>query len=284
MTVNKIAVLGAGIMGVGIAQVAATGGYTVILRDLQKKLVDNGIKTIEDNLAAMVKAGQLMGEDQEQILSRIQGTTDLEQSGQVDLVIEAAVENMAVKKQIFTQMDSICPPHTIVASNTSTLSITEIASVTRRADRILGMHFFYPVPSRPLVELIKGLDTATETIAMTREFCTRIGKTNVLLERESPGYLYNRMLVPLINEAIHIYGEDLASREDIDLTACEGLGLPMGPLALADIIGLDNLYNAMLLYCDEFKDSKYRPHPLFTTMIRAGRLGKKSGRGFYEYE
>lgn len=284
MAVKKIAVLGAGIMGVGIAQVAATGGYTVILRDLQKKLVDDGIETIEANLASMVKANQLSREDKEQILSRIYGTTDLEQSGQVDLVIEAAVENMAVKKQIFTQMDSICPSHTIVATNTSTLSITEIAAATQRADKILGMHFFYPVTSRPLVEIIRGLDTANDTIELAREFCTRIGKTSVLLKRESPGYLYNRMLVPLINEAIHIYGEDLASREDIDQTACAGLGLPIGPLALADIIGLDNLYNAMLLYCDEFKDSKYRPHPLFTTMIRAGRLGKKSGRGFYEYD
>lgn len=284
MAVQKIAVLGAGIMGVGIAQVAAAGGYSVILRDLQKKLVDDGIKTIEENLRSLGKANQLQREDEEKILSRIFGTTDLEQSGQVDLIIEAAVENMAVKKQIFTQMDSICPPHTILASNTSTLSITEIAAVTQRSPKVLGMHFFYPVAWRPLVEIVKGLDTADETVELAREFCNRIGKTSVLLRKESPGYLYNRMLVPLINEAIHIYGEGLASLEDIDRTACEGLGLPVGPLALADIIGLDNLYNAMLLYCDEFKDSKYRPHPLFTTMIRAGRLGKKCGKGFYEYE
>ncbi len=282
--VEKVAVLGAGTMGVGITQVAAAGGYSVILRDLQKKLVEDGIATIAANLLAVVNKGQLDPEKREQILDRICGTTDLEQSGQVDLVIEAAVENMAVKKQIFTQMDSICPPHTILASNTSTLSITEIAAVTQRAHKTLGMHFVYPVITRPLVEIIKGLDTADTTVDKVREFCSRIGKTSVLLRRESPGYLYNRMLVPLINEAIHIYGEGLASLEDIDQSACAGLGLPTGPLALADIIGLDDLYQAMLFYCDEFKDNRYRPHPLFTTMIRAGRLGKKSGRGFYEYE
>lgn len=271
-------------MGVGIAQVAAAGGYHVILRDLQKKLVDDGINAIERHLQARVDSAQMNQEEMEQILARIEGATDLEHSGQTDLVIEAVVENMAVKKQIFTQMDSICPAHTILASNTSTLSITEIAASTHRADKVLGMHFFYPVPTRPLVELVKGLETADETIATTREFCSRIGKTSVVLKRESPGYLYNRMVLSLINEAIHIYGDNLASREDIDQTACAGLGIPLGPLALADVIGLDNLYNAMLLHCEEFKDNKYRPHPLFTTMIRAGHLGKKSGRGFYEYK
>jgi 3-hydroxybutyryl-CoA dehydrogenase len=282
--VRTITVLGAGIMGVGIAQVAAAGGYNVILRDLQKRLVDNGISTIEKNLQAMVDCAQFSREQMEEALARIEGTTDLEYSGQADLVIEAVVENMAVKKQIFTQMDSLCPPHTILASNTSTLSITEIAANTHRPDKILGMHFFYPVPKRPLVELVKGLETADETIDITREFCARIGKISVVLNRESPGYLYNRMVLSLINEAIHIYCDNLASREDIDRAICAGLGLPMGPLTLADIIGLDNLHNAMLLYCEEFHDNKYRPHPLFTTMIRAGHLGKKSGQGFYEYK
>lgn len=277
---NTITVLGAGIMGVGIAQVAAAGGYNVILRDLQKKLVDDGINTIAKNLR---DSEHFKSDEIEQIIDRIEGTTDLEHSGQVDLVIEAVVENMAVKKQIFTQMDSICPPHTILASNTSTLSITEIAASTRRPGQILGMHFFYPVPKRPLVELVKGLETTDQTITKTRQFCSRIGRSSVLLKRESPGYLNNRMILSLLNEAIHIYCDDLASREDIDKTACAGLGIPLGPLALADVIGLDNLHNAMLLYCEEFKDNKYRPHPLFTTMVRAGHLGKKSGRGFYEY-
>jgi len=271
-------------MGVGIAQVAAAGGYNVIIRDLQKRLVDNGINTIEKNLKVLVDCDRINPQQMEEALARIEGTTDLEQSGQADLVIEAAVENMAVKKQIFTQMDSICPEHTILASNTSTLSITEIAACTHRPDKVLGMHFFYPVPNRPLVELVKGLETSEETISITREFCTRVGKTSVVLNRESPGYLYNRMVLSLINEAIHIYGDNLASREDIDQAVCAGLGIPLGPLALADVIGLDNLYNAMLLYCEEFHDNKYRPHPLFTNMIRAGHLGKKSGKGFYEYK
>ncbi len=279
---KNITVLGAGIMGVGIAQVAAAGGYNVVLRDLQKKLVDDGIKTIERNL---LQAGEWGGRDEiERILVRIQGTTDLELAGQADLVIEAVVENMAVKKQIFTQMDSICPPHTILASNTSSLSITEIAAATHRASQILGMHFFYPVPKKPLVELVKALQTDQLTIEKTRQFCAQIGKTSVVLNRESPGYLYNRMVMTLLNEAIHIYCDGLATREDIDQTACAGLGIPLGPLSLADVIGLDNLHNAMLLYCEEFKDNKYRPHPLFTTMVRAGYLGKKSGRGFYEYK
>ncbi len=277
---NTITVLGAGIMGVGIAQVAAAGGYKVILRDLQKKLVDDGINTVEDKL---VQAGELNRDEIERIMERIEGTTDLELAGQADLVIEAVVENMAVKKQIFTQMDSICPPHTILASNTSSLSITEIAATTRRANQIIGMHFFYPVPQKPLVELVKGLETDDHTVEKTRQFCSRIGKTSVLLKRESTGYLYNRMALTLLNEAIHIYCDGLATREDIDQAACAGLGMPLGPLALADMIGLDNLHNAMLLYCEEFKDNKYRPHPLFTTMVRAGHLGKRCGRGFYEY-
>lgn len=280
---NKIAVLGAGIMGAGIAQILAQGGYSVIMRDLQMTLVKDGLQTIEENLEKEIEKGILHNEEKEIIMQRIQGSTDLADLHDADLVIEAVVENMAIKKQIFAELDNLCPYHTILATNTSSLSIAEIASSTRRRDRIVGLHFFNPVSKVKLVEVIKGIDTSPETLETARDFVQNLGKYPVVVSRESPGFIVNRILIPYLNEAIWVYGEGLAEKEDIDLAMKLGAGMPRGPLELADSIGLDHLYASIQVFYEEFRDPKYRPHTLFSTMVRAGYWGKKSGRGFYNY-
>lgn len=279
---KKIAVLGAGIMGAGIAQVAAQAGYAVVLRDLQMSLVKDGLQTIEDNLEHQLTKGRLEKNEKQEILQRIHGTIDLSELNDVDLVIEAVVENMAVKRQIFAELDNICPAHTILATNTSSLSITEIAASTNRQNQVMGMHFFNPVPSMKLVELIRGMETSDHTVDEARNFIRQIGKENVLINRESPGFIVNRILVPYINEAIWLYGEG-TDKEVIDQAMMLGAGMPQGPLEMADIIGLDTLYSVTQAFCNEFRDSKYRPHTIFSTMVRAGYYGKKSGQGFYNY-
>lgn len=280
---KRVAVLGAGLMGAGIAQVFAQGGFGVVLRDLQMVLVNDGIKTIENNLNKMINKGLLTLEEKEVILNRIQGSTDLAELQDVDLVVESVVENIAVKRQIFAELDNICAEHTILATNTTTLSITEIASSTKRKDRVLGMHFFNPVPSMQLVELVKGIETSDYTINIAKDYVEKIGKHGVVVQRESPGFIVNRILAPYLNEAIFVYAEGVADKKDIDTAMKYGAGMPLGPLELADIIGLDILYSMVVALYDEFRDSKYRPHPLFSTMLRAGYYGKKAGKGFYEY-
>lgn len=280
---HKIAVLGAGIMGAGIAQVAAQAGFKVIMRDLQMPLVEDGLKTIDLNLERLVKNDALKSEEKAEIMSLIYGTVDLSDLKDADLVIEAVVENMAVKKQIFAELDNICPAHTILATNTSTLSITEIASSTQRHDQVIGIHFFNPVPCIKLVELVRGMETSDNTVEKTQEFIERIGKEHVLLNRESPGFIVNRILFPYLNEAVWLYGEGI-DKETIDQAMVLGARMPIGPLELTDIIGLDALYSVMQVFYNEFKDTKYRPPTILSTMIRAGYYGKKSGRGFYKYE
>lgn len=281
---KKISVLGAGVMGAGIAQEAARAGYTVILRDLQKSLVNDGLKSIKRGLQRWEENKLIPANEKEEILGRITGTTDLAVAGDVDLVIEAVVENMAVKKQLFAELDNICPDHTVLVTNTSSLSISEIASSTHRQNKVMGMHFFYPVPATRLVELVRGMATSDETLKLAQGFCSRIAKETVVVKRESPGYIVNRIMVPYLNEAIHVLGEGLAEREEIDLAMKLGAGMPQGPLEIADTIGLDYLNTVILTFYNEFRDPKYRPHTLFSTMIRAGYLGKKSGKGFYEYK
>ena len=280
---EKVAILGAGIMGAGIAQVAAQGGYQVILRDLQQSIVLDRLRTVEKNLQKAVEKKQLNAQQRDEILSRISTCTDLAEVHAADLVIEAVVENMAVKKQIFAELDHLCQSHTLLATNTSSLSITEIASATRRPDKVLGMHFFNPVPVMKLVELVKGMETSDETIDIARQFVKHIGKEEVVVHRDSPGYIVNRILVPFINEATFVVGEGLADAEAVDMAMKYGAGMPMGPLELADMIGLDIIYAVILAFYNEFRDPKYRPHHLLSTMIRAGYLGRKSGRGFYRY-
>lgn len=281
---ESIAVLGAGIMGASIAQEAAQAGYKVLLRDLQMSVVRDGIKTIQDNLQAALENGRITEEDKEAVLGNIHGTIDLAELSQVDLVVEAVVENMAVKKQLFAELDNICPEHTVLATNTSSLSITEIASATRRPSRVLGMHFVSPVPRMKLVELVRGIETSDETLQKACQYIEQMRKEYVVVNRESPGFIVNRILTPYINEAITLYSEGLASKESIDDALKLGAGMPLGPLELADQMGLDQLYATLLVFYNEFRDSKYRPHPLFSTMVRAGYYGRKSGKGFYRYD
>ncbi|HHD2751988.1 TPA: 3-hydroxybutyryl-CoA dehydrogenase [Clostridium perfringens] len=279
---EKIFVIGAGTMGAGIVQAFAQKGYEVIVRDIKDEFVDRGIAGINKGLTKLVSKGKITEEDKEAVLSKITGTTDLGLAADCDLVIEAAVENMEIKKQIFAELDEICKEETILASNTSSLSITEVASATNRPDRVIGMHFFNPATIMKLVEVIRGMATSQETFDKVKAMSEAIGKTPVEVA-EAPGFVVNRILIPMINEAVGIYAEGIASVEDIDTSMKLGANHPMGPLALGDLIGLDVCLAIMDVLFKETGDSKYRAHSLLRKYVRAGWLGRKSGRGFYNY-
>ena len=280
---KKIGVLGTGTMGAGIIQVLAQNGYEVVLRARRETSVEKGIATVNKNLDKMVAKEKITAAEKEEIMGRIHGSTDIAIVKDADLIIEAATEEMESKKALFAELDQLCKPGTIIATNTSSLSITEIASATGRPDKIIGMHFFNPVPAMKLVEIIKGLTTSDETRDVILDLTKKIGKTPVEVE-EAPGFVVNRILIPMVNEGIGILADGVAKVEDIDAAMKLGANHPMGPLELGDLIGLDVCLAIMNTLYVEFGDTKYRPHPLLKKMVRAGKLGRKTGEGFYNYK
>ncbi|TQR21140.1 3-hydroxybutyryl-CoA dehydrogenase [Psychrobacillus vulpis] len=283
MTIQKVMVIGAGQMGSGIAQVCAQAGFAVKLNDREEQFYERGIQTITKNLTRNVEKGRMTEEEKQSVLNNITKSLSIEDANDVDLVIEAAVENMEIKQSIFKQLDTITPKHTILATNTSSLPITEIAAVTNRPEQVIGMHFMNPVPVMKLVEIIRGLATSDEVYTAIEEMTKKLSKVPVEVN-DFPGFVSNRILMPMINEAIYTLYEGVASKEAIDDVMKLGMNHPMGPLQLADFIGLDTCLYIMEILHEGFGDSKYRPCPLLRKYVKAGWLGKKSGRGFYTYE
>ena len=279
---EKIFVLGAGTMGAGIVQAFAQKGHEVVVRDIKQEFVDKGIAGINKSLSKLVAKERMTEEVKEEILTRITGTVDMNMAADCDLVVEAAVENMEIKKKIFAELGKICKEETILATNTSSLSITEVATATNRPDKVIGMHFFNPAPVMKLVEVIKGMATSEETFAKVKTISENIGKSPVEVA-EAPGFVVNRILIPMINEAAGILAEGIATEEDIDTAMKLGAAHPMGPLALGDLIGLDVCLAIMDVLYKETGDSKYRAHSLLRKYVRAGQLGRKTGRGFHNY-
>lgn len=282
MNLSKIGVIGAGTMGNGIAQVSAAAGLEVVMVDVSQAALDRGLAAIGGSLDRLVKKQKLSADDQAAVRSRIRGSTQYRDLAAADLVIEAATENPEVKRGIMRQADEIMRPEAILATNTSSISITALAAATTRADRVVGMHFFNPVPVMALVELIRGLLTSEATHARTAQFIAQIGKTAISV-RNFPGFVVNRILCPMINEAIFALQEGVAAASDIDEAMKLGCNHPIGPLALADLIGLDTLLSIMEVFQRDYGEPKYRPAPLLREMVAAGLLGRKSGQGFFRY-
>lgn len=278
----KICVIGTGTMGSGVVQAFAQAGMPVVMKSRTEASLEKAVAKITKSLAKLVEKGKVTQEYMDSVLANISTTTDYATLTDADLIIEAAVEEMHLKKEVFAELDKICKPETIFATNTSSLSITEIASLTSRPAQFIGMHFFNPAPMMKLVEVIKGQKTSDEVCEKITKLATDMGKTPVLVN-EAPGFVVNRILIPMINEGIGILADGIASAEDIDNAMKLGANHPMGPLALGDLIGLDVCLAIMEVLYNEFGDTKYRPHPLLRKMVRAGLLGRKTGEGFYKY-
>ena len=281
--IKKICVCGAGLMGNGIAQTCAQAGYEVAMRDIEDRFVENGLNMIKKNLSRGVKKEKITQEQMDTILSRIKGTTDLKTAASdADVVIEAIVENLELKKKVYAELDEICKPDCVFGSNTSSISITDMASATKRTDKFIGMHFFNPVPVMRLVEIIKGYDTSDETYQLIAGLSKKLGKETVLVN-EAPGFAVNRLLLPFFLEAIITLQEGVTTVEDMDKAITLGLNHPMGPFTLLDFVGLDTTLFIADYFYTEFQDSKYRVPALLRKMVRANNLGRKTGKGFYDY-
>ncbi len=283
MAIEKIGVIGAGLMGSGIAQVAAMSGFHVTLTDVEARFIEKGLNTIEKNLKKLAEKGKIEASEAEKVRGRIRSTLSMtELTADADLIIEAVIEKMELKKSLYSQLDQVASSETIFATNTSGLSITELASVTKREPLFVGMHFFNPVPVMKLVEVIRGYGTSDQTVATIKEVSKAMGKIAIEV-KEAPGFVVNRILVPMITEAIFVLQEGLATAEEIDEGMKLGANHPIGPLALADLVGLDTMLSVQQHLYEEFADPKYRPPALLRKMVRAGQLGRKTGKGFYNY-
>jgi len=282
---GKVTVLGAGLMGHGIAQVASqVGGFEVSILDVEQRFLDSGMKMINDSVGKFVEKGKLTKEQGQAALMRIHPTLDLADSLEgSSLVIEAATEDPKLKLDLYRRISEFAAKDAVIASNTSSISITLLASATKNPENVCGMHFFNPPQLMSLVEIIRGKKTSDETVRRVREVSARLGKETVLCKKDSPGFIVNRLLVPALNEAVFLVQEGVADPEDIDKAVKLGLNWPMGPLQLLDYVGLDTTFNITQVFMNEFQDSKYRPSPLLREMVRAGMLGRKSGKGFYEW-
>ncbi len=282
MEIKKIGVVGAGTMGNGIAQIAAQIGCDVVMRDIEMRFVEGGMKNIDKFLSRSVEKGKIAAGEKDAIIGRIKGTTDMEDLKDADFVIEAVIEDLELKKKVFKELDELLRPEVILATNTSSMSITEIAASTSRPDKVCGMHFFNPAPLMRLVEIIRGYATSDETIAITRKFAEKMGKVTVEVKKDSPGFVVNRIMTPHFLEAIKIVEEGIASIEDVDIAVKNGLNYPMGPFELMDLTGIDIAYRVTeYLYKELNKENKWVAPNLMKTMIRAGKLGKKTGGGWY---
>jgi 3-hydroxybutyryl-CoA dehydrogenase len=282
MQIKKVGVLGCGLMGAGIAQVCAQAGFTTVVREVEQAYLDKGLQRIQGILAKDVSKGKISAEQQEAALSRLHGTTDFADLADCDLIIEAIVENIEVKREVFTALDALCPAHTIFVSNTSSLTIVEMAAVTKRADRFAGLHFFNPVPVMKLVEIVRAITTSAETVQTLREFSQAVGKTSIEA-RDTTGFIVNRLLVPYLLDAVRVLESGVATKEDIDEGMKLGCGHPMGPLALLDFVGIDTVYYIANIMFEEFREPRFAPPSLLRRMMLAGHLGRKSGQGFYTY-
>jgi len=282
MEIKKVGVLGCGLMGAGIAQISAQSNYPVVVSEINEELLNKGLKIIDKTLAKSVEKGKLAEQDKAAIQSRLKGTTNVEDFADCDLIVEAVVENMDLKKKIFADLDRICPPHAVLATNTSCLSVTEIAMATKRPDQVIGMHFFNPVPVMKLLEVVTTIVSSEETLKTVKAFGESLGKT-VIVAKDTPAFIVNRVLTPLMLEAIRVLEAGLATREDIDNGMVLGCNHPMGPLTLADFVGLDTMYYITEAMYAESKDPKFAAPLLLKRMVTAGQLGRKTGKGFYDY-